>query len=270
MRPEHSRSMGRRATFGVEFDPIGFTDVLARIEHAIEERRRLVIGYLNLHGAHLYQASPGFRQFIDTADIAYADGVPLMVWRRLLWSDCASAQRFTLTHRMIEFMTLCRDRGWRVHYVGSDARVLEDGMQAIRSNVPGIVLTGQHGFFSRDPGGSECEQVVAQINASHCEVVMVGMGMPVQEQWIGAVAERLQAPVIWAVGGAIEYYSGHVAMAPAWVNGLGLEWAFRLAQRPRRFAHRYLVEPFSLLPAVVADVRRRFAPPRTEGSVDGV
>lgn len=257
MRPEQPRAKGQKTTFGVEFDPISFGEIVRRMEDAIRDRKRLVIGYLNMHGAHLYRTSEAFRQFIHTAGIAYADGVPMMLWRRLLWRDCEPEDRFTLTHSMIEFMTLCRDRGWSVYYVGSEPKVIQDGIAAIRAKVPGLVLNGHHGFFSKDPDSIECQDVIRQINASGCDILMSGMGMPVQEQWIERVAGQLDAPVVWAVGGAIEYYSGHVALAPAWMNRVGLEWAFRLAQRPRRFAHRYLVEPFSLVPAVFSDVRRR-------------
>jgi hypothetical protein len=36
---------------------------------------------------------------------------------------------------------------------------------------------------------------------------------------------------------------------------LGLEWAFRLAAEPRRLASRYLIEPWTLIPIILQNLR---------------
>ena len=43
------------------------------------------------------------------------------------------------------------------------------------------------------------------------------------------------------VGGAIDVMAGVTRRAPRPLQRLGLEWAFRLAQEPRRLLLRYLV-----------------------------
>ena len=50
---------------------------------------------------------------------------------------------------------------------------------------------------------------------------------------------RLRAPVLVGVGAAFDFHAGLVAQAPATLQGLGLEWAFRLAQEPARLWRRY-------------------------------
>lgn len=52
---------------------------------------------------------------------------------------------------------------------------------------------------------------------------------------------RLKVPVVIGVGGLFDYYSGRIARAPLPLRKAGLEWAWRLAQEPRRLANRYLV-----------------------------
>ena len=42
------------------------------------------------------------------------------------------------------------------------------------------------------------------------------------------------------VGGTFDVVAGHVKRAPALVQSLGLEWAYRMTQEPRRLAARYL------------------------------
>jgi N-acetylglucosaminyldiphosphoundecaprenol N-acetyl-beta-D-mannosaminyltransferase len=70
--------------------------------------------------------------------------------------------------------------------------------------------------------------------------VWVGLGVPKQEKWMAAMRERLEAPVLVGVGAAFDFLAGLVPQAPRWMQSLGLEWAFRLAQEPRRLWRRYL------------------------------
>ncbi len=50
----------------------------------------------------------------------------------------------------------------------------------------------------------------------------------------------LEAPVLAGVGAAFDFHAGLVPQAPFWIQESGLEWAFRLAQEPRRLWRRYL------------------------------
>jgi N-acetylglucosaminyldiphosphoundecaprenol N-acetyl-beta-D-mannosaminyltransferase len=70
--------------------------------------------------------------------------------------------------------------------------------------------------------------------------VWVGIGVPKQEKWMARMRPRLAAPVLIGVGAAFDFHAGLVPQAPAWMQRLGLEWAFRLAQEPGRLWRRYL------------------------------
>jgi N-acetylglucosaminyldiphosphoundecaprenol N-acetyl-beta-D-mannosaminyltransferase len=43
------------------------------------------------------------------------------------------------------------------------------------------------------------------------------------------------------IGGAVDILAGERRRAPRFLQRLGLEWAYRLAQDPRRLARRYVV-----------------------------
>jgi len=51
---------------------------------------------------------------------------------------------------------------------------------------------------------------------------------------------RLEAPVLVGVGAAFDFHAGLKRQAPDGLQRLGLEWAFRLLQEPRRLWRRYL------------------------------
>ena len=41
----------------------------------------------------------------------------------------------------------------------------------------------QHGYFDRSPGSAENEALIARINALRPDLLLVNMGMPIQERW---------------------------------------------------------------------------------------
>ena len=51
---------------------------------------------------------------------------------------------------------------------------------------------------------------------------------------------ELDAPVLVGVGAAFDFHAGLVPQAPALVQDVGLEWAYRLAHEPRRLWRRYM------------------------------
>jgi N-acetylglucosaminyldiphosphoundecaprenol N-acetyl-beta-D-mannosaminyltransferase len=82
--------------------------------------------------------------------------------------------------------------------------------------------------------------VAEDIARCRADVVWVGIGVPKQEKWMARMRPLLDAPVLVGVGAAFDFHAGLVPQAPAWMQRSGLEWAFRLAQEPRRLWRRYL------------------------------
>jgi len=86
----------------------------------------------------------------------------------------------------------------------------------------------------------EATAIAAELNASGADVIWVGLGVPLQEKWMAAMRGRLDAAVLIGVGAAFDFHAGLKRQAPDGLQRLGLEWAFRLAQEPRRLWRRYL------------------------------
>jgi N-acetylglucosaminyldiphosphoundecaprenol N-acetyl-beta-D-mannosaminyltransferase len=91
------------------------------------------------------------------------------------------------------------------------------------------------------------------------QLVLLGLGMPLQEQVLTRRLATLPPAVYCAVGGAIEQIAGIQKLAPRWLGRLGLEWAWRLVLHPRRVAYRVFGEPWLLAGLLI---RRRLQPGR--------
>jgi N-acetylglucosaminyldiphosphoundecaprenol N-acetyl-beta-D-mannosaminyltransferase len=89
-------------------------------------------------------------------------------------------------------------------------------------------------------GSDDDFAAVRELAATAPRVVFVGLGSPKQELWMAQHSTDMPQAVLVGVGQAIDVIGGAQAPAPGWMTRLGVEWAFRLAQEPRRLAARYL------------------------------
>ena len=90
------------------------------------------------------------------------------------------------------------------------------------------------------------------------DIALLCLGCPAQEMVARQLAELgCESGVALCVGASIDFLTGAQARAPRWLQRLGLEWAFRLAQEPQRLWHRYLVQSPKILRIFVATRRRR-------------
>jgi N-acetylglucosaminyldiphosphoundecaprenol N-acetyl-beta-D-mannosaminyltransferase len=71
--------------------------------------------------------------------------------------------------------------------------------------------------------------------------MIVGFGMPMQEQWLMENWDRLDVRVVIAGGAIFDFISGDLKRAPMWMNDHGLEWLGRLLIEPRRLWKRYII-----------------------------
>lgn len=244
---------------GSEVDFLLGQEVLERLDERHGRRQRTIVGYHNLHTLYVTRRQPDIKTFYDRADIIYADGMPLVLWGRLLGLAVTRDHRMTLSSWAPEVLEAFRRKRWRLFYLGATPEACKKGAKAFRKMAPGLEIETRDGFFDATRGSEDNSSLLADIAAFNPDVLMIGMGTPRQERWINDNLDDLDLPIIWSVGAAIEYFAGTKARPPAIVGRLGLEWLYRLVSEPKRLWFRYLVEPAFLTPAMIDDLRRRLA-----------
>jgi exopolysaccharide biosynthesis WecB/TagA/CpsF family protein len=91
-------------------------------------------------------------------------------------------------------------------------------------------------------GFEGAERALRDVEAHDPDVILVGMGNPLQEQWIERAAAVSPSAVFMGVGALFDFMADAVPRAPDNLRKLKLEWAFRLAEEPRRLWRRYTLE----------------------------
>lgn len=247
-RPEE-----RMKCAGVWLDFVKPEEVMLFLVRTIAASRKSVIANHNAHSLYLVRRDPALRRFYEAADLVQVDSQPLILWTKLLGRPSRRFHRSTYLDWRDAFWRLASAEGWRVFFVGGAAGMAESAAERIRADWPEAQIAVQHGFFDRTPGSPGSETVLWRIEAWQPHVIMVGMGMPIQELWIQQSLPRLPNAVILPVGGAFDYEAGVQTAAPRWMGRVGIEWLFRLAISPKRMFVRYCIEPWFLLGALLLE-----------------
>jgi beta-1,4-glucosyltransferase len=137
--------------------------------------------------------------------------------------------------------------GRSVYLLGAEPQWIGSSSQKIAEQFPNCRIVGSHhGYFGPD----EVDHIIARINRASSDILLVGLGNPLQEQFIAKYAPRIQARVLIGVGAFLDFSAGKVARAPEMLRRWRLEWLFRLAQEPGRLGRRYTFDVVAFLYAV--------------------
>ncbi|MEA2136084.1 MAG: N-acetylglucosaminyldiphosphoundecaprenol N-acetyl-beta-D-mannosaminyltransferase [Solirubrobacteraceae bacterium] len=221
--------------------PLALTDyssTLDWIEAAVAARQRAYICVAAVHTVMESQEDPALREAVLASDFTVPDGQPL-VWAMNLLGHNLSSRVYgpDLMERACERAARA---GQAFFLYGGRASALEMLREALPQRYPGLRVVGARPGPFRDLSPEEADAIALELNAAEPDVIWVGLGVPLQEKFMAAMRERLEAPVLVGVGAAFDFHAGLKRQAPDSLQRLGLEWAFRLAQEPRRLWRRYL------------------------------
>ena len=223
---------------GVRVSAINLDDATGIIERWISEGSR---NYVCVTGAHGIMESRHDRRLCSIhngAGMVVPDGMPLVWVSRLLGKRRTSRVYGPDLMRRLTFIS--EQRGYRQFYYGGSDGVADKLKQTLTNAHPKLEVVGTFCPPFRELTPEEDRAVVERINATRPDIVWVGLSTPKQEFWMASHLGRIEAPVIVGVGAAFDFLAGLVPQAPPWLQKRGLEWAYRLAQEPRRLWRRYL------------------------------
>ena len=244
----------RQQVIDAPIDVLDWPRALDVIAGWAARRESRVVCICNAHSVVTASQDPVFRNIIESADMATADGMPVVwmlrrlgfAWQprldgpELMWRSCAQAAR----------------RGDRVFLYGNTPETLAALERRLREAFPSLVLVGAISPPFRELDPAEDERNVQQIARSGAQLVFVSLGCPRQERWMHAHRGRIDAVMV-GVGAAFDFHAGTVRRAPPWMQASGLEWLHRLLAEPRRLWRRYLVTNSLYLAGAARQLLRR-------------
>jgi N-acetylglucosaminyldiphosphoundecaprenol N-acetyl-beta-D-mannosaminyltransferase len=222
--------------------PIAITDyerAMDVMDGMVARRERGYVCAVAVHAVMVAQSDPAMRDALLGSTLTVPDGMPLVWAANLLGENLP--QRVYGPELMRRYSQRCAAQGHRVWlYGGRDQGHLVQLALRLRQQHGGIKIVGGYAPPFRELTPEEEDGIADQINAARPDVLWVGIGVPKQEKWMARMRDKLDVPVLSAVGAAFDFHAGRISQAPSWMQDRGLEWTYRIAQEPRRLLPRYL------------------------------
>lgn len=241
----------------IVFDNVTMDEAVRRIlEMARKTDKPRYVCTANLDHLAISEHDDEFRDVYRRADLVLADGMPV-VWLSQPHIMGRLQERVAGSDLFWELSKASAKTGLRLFLLGGLPGSADRAAEALRTSYPGVQICGTDcPSFENWATDAEQQRILETIHAAKPDILFVGLGAPKQEKWIAKRRLDLNVPVSIGVGGSFEMASGSVRRAPVWMQKSGLEWAYRLAQEPKRLWDRYMRRDVPYLIGMVPNAAR--------------
>lgn len=255
-RAEYQNILGepKRNILGVDIEVTTRQQMVSKLDDALDRGEQLPIAFANAHTLNVANERPGFRALLKRF-VVVNDGFGVDIASKFKFGR-KFPENLNGTDFVPHFLGASQ-RKLRIFLLGARPHAVRAAARRISEAWPQHEITGARDGYFRDE--AQIQDVCRAINRSKADVVLVGLGNPLQEQWISRYGPHLEAKLLIAVGALFDFLGGNVQRAPKWIRKVRCEWAYRLAQEPRRLVRRYLVGNAVFLYRSRLDRRQRLA-----------
>lgn len=116
-----------------------------------------------------------------------------------------------------------------LYLFGAKQEIIDDMKKMINNKYPGIKLVGTKNGYVKDKN-----EVFDEIFELNPDVILVALGMPLQEKLIYKNIHRFNKGIFIGVGGSFDVMSGNKKRAPKFFQKLNIEWLYRICCEPSR------------------------------------
>jgi exopolysaccharide biosynthesis WecB/TagA/CpsF family protein len=197
-----------------------------------ETGRPTTLFIANAHTLNIACTNPSYAACFEKADAVVNDGFGYRIAARL--RGCKTLYNFNGTDLFPRLFAEATSP-LRVFLYGASDESNERTAQRIEQRYPMAKIVGRvNGYGPED-------EAISMVNACAPDVLLCALGQPKQELFLMGARDRLSVKIVVGVGGLFDFLSGTKSRAPKFMRDSGFEWAYRLAQEPRRLFRRYVV-----------------------------
>jgi N-acetylglucosaminyldiphosphoundecaprenol N-acetyl-beta-D-mannosaminyltransferase len=225
--------------FGYRIDRLNLSDAVTRVIELAKTSGFKTVTTLNAMMVAEADRQPWLNEYIRRSELVVADGSGITLALKLMMGE--SVEKVAGVDLVAAL--LCQDKV-SLFLIGGTPLAHDDMMSDIkrRFNKARIVGTS-HGYF----GPEDKKKLMVRVSETSPDVILVGMGVPLQERFINDLRGQLSHGVAIGVGGSFDVVSGKLERAPRWVVDCHLEWAFRGIKQPFRMKKWGLLGRFMIM-----------------------
>lgn len=230
--------------------PLNHLTLGGAVDHLLAESAAGRGGYVmtpNLDNMYMLTRDGDLMQRALSAELRVADGMPL-VWASQIKGNPLPG-RVAGSDLILKLTDAIAARGDSLFLLGGEPGTADRAAHALRERAPGLNVVGTHSPpFGYETRADDLAEIRDRLLAADPDFVYVGLPFPKASALIADLRQTLPRTWFLGLGISFSFVCGDVPRAPGWMQSLGLEWAHRLLQEPRRLARRYLLQsgPFAL------------------------
>jgi len=221
---------------GVAVDAVYLEEAMKIISDRLRNGPKGYVCAVCVHGVLEALHSDAVADALGHAALAVPDGTPT-VW-------VGRAQGFHQMNHvtgptvMREVLRRTEFAGCSHFFYGGKPGVAEELAAKVKRELPQVRIAGTYTPPFRELRADEEDAVVAMVDRLRPDIVWVGISTPRQDLWMRRMLPRLNTRLIFGVGAAFDFLSGHIHDCPDWMKHACLNWLHRLVQDPKRLWRR--------------------------------
>lgn len=276
--------MNKLTILGVDIEKTTSDGAAQAIISRVIHKQKTFVATINPEFIVQAQADPQYKQVLNNADIAVADGIGVLwaasAYNYQLKSPLKALQYLeaavvgvglgllTMVNQHNQYAVLpervtgvdlsdkiaqhCANHQLSLFLLGGQEGIAEKAAAKLIQKYPELIISGT---YSGDGSSNGDADTTSQLQAHPSDIVLVAYGAPKQEYWITRNLPSIPQSAAMGVGGTFMYISGASKRAPAVFRKIGLEWLYRLISEPWRWKRQMALPKFFIM--VILDMVRR-------------
>lgn len=223
-----------------------YDELSSDIMLALMNQKKTIFVHLNMFNFTILTENDDFLSRYSEYSRLYFEGIGMKIAAYILgqsWNnDTNGTDLYPILFNQLEKQEL------RIYLLGATEVVINNAVTNIKAYFPKIQLSGySSGFFSEDNES----KIVDDINSSGCDLLILGMGMYREADFLFKNYELLNVSAIWCVGGLFDFVSGNLPRAPKAIRKIRLEWLYRFFVEPKAKFKRTFITPLQFFPKII-------------------
>lgn len=233
---------------GIKSSSTDFENITGQIVDSAQKKLKYVFIHLNMHNFSvlskdrrlLTELSGQCRVFFEGIGMKIAAVITGQGWNK----DTNGTDLYPILFSELPNHNLS------VYLLGGSEEVINNAVMKIKVNYSKLKIAGyRNGYIQEISADVLCHS----INESGADILVLGMGMKNEAEFILTNYSKLNVGAIWCVGGLFDFISGNLVRAPYLVRKIRLEWLFRFMLEPRAKFRRTIITPFWFLLQILSD-----------------
>lgn len=185
----------------------------------------------------------GESELYQKFDYIASDGIIPVVLNRFWRHPKSTRISFDMSSFAKELFEKIEKTDLNIYFIGSEQRYIEKFIFTIKEEYPELNISGfRHGYIK-----NQFEEVAKAIIRSNPDIVVIGMGAPLQDQFAVYLHDSGFNGTIYTCGGFFHQTTEKINYYPDWVNKFNLRALYRIFQEPYVFKRIVKYYPYFII-----------------------